>query len=628
MPADRTTSYAAQEQERKEDVGTIVAMIDRQKDMYAGILPTSVSFDDFRNAFLIAVQTRPSLLEADRASLWLALRKCAEGGLKPDSVEAALVIFGDDEEDEEGNIVPSKAKGKKKVVYMPMVWGITKQMRNTGNVASVRCKVIYRGERVIVTDENGQETYKHTRVIEEGSGVDETDDNIVGAYAVVAYKDGFWDAEFMSRRQLDRVKAMAKSKRGPWATHFPQQCMKTPLRRLSLRVEKSKENMRYFQAIQEDETLTTIDGVVDAPPPSLEQDQSIRQEFTNASSAAPVGSSKPATKPATKAQPAASGNSGGNRGSGGDTRAGGPGGASHAASNAGAGSGGTGGDSGGVGNAGTVTASAGQQIIEIWAFDDTGEPADQQEPMNAAEFADWFAKRIFISKNPEGLREHNADNISECRAVPEAFAEINDAIGRDIKRRMEAQADAENAAKAKAAAQAQQAQAPKKREPIAVPKTPKGSLHWSNYGALALAEVEKLTTEAEIAEWIALNEPTYRNHVPEIAIGNRIRAKREALGAVPPPDEEPAKEAPAASYSPPVADLPVAAMTDAEFLTAVKAQIPLMATDEELLAWCGQDAVVGRMDDLRKRDKTLWQQICLIIDGRRVEISPEDQVPQ
>jgi recombination protein RecT len=581
--SDRTTSYSAQEQGRRDDMKTIVATIDAQRDKYAGILPSNVKFDDFRNAFLIAVQINPRLLEADRQSLWLALQKCASGGLKPDNVEAALVIFGDDEEDEDGNRVASAAKGKKKVVYMPMVWGITKQMRNTGNVASVRAKVIYRGEHVLVTDEDGKETYKHTRTIEAGSDVDETDENVVGAYAVVTYKDGFWDAEFMSRRQISRVQARAKSKRGPWATHFPQQCMKTALRRLSLRVEKSAENARYFQAIQNDETLQTIDGdpVVETPQPVLEQDNSIKQEFTKPPpekekvQRQPKQETKqpPKQEAPRQEQPKTHGS---------------PELDEDAAKLVAMGQ-----------NPGPTIQDLEQQPVEIWALEDTGEPLEgQQEPMTAMEFAEWFAKRIFVSHNTDGLREHNADNIAECRPFPEAFSEINDAIGRHIKRQMEAQADAENAARAKAAAEV--SSLPGKRVPVAVPHSVKGAQHWGNYGQAAFLEIAKLKDEADILDWIAVNQPTYKNRVSEIAIDNRIRLRREQL-------------------NPPTGGVVDQPMTDAEFATAAEAQIAMVSTDEELVAWAGKVASV--MNDLRGRDRPLWQKICDLVDERRVALT-------
>src|ERR1700744_1797781 len=207
--SDRTIPLSGHEQRRREDMQTLVATVDKQTDKYQGILPSDVNWQDFRNAFLVAIQSNSRLLEADRSSLFLALQKAASAGLKPDGQEAALVIFGDDDED--GN--PSSAKGKKRVVFMPMVWGLCKLARNTGTVKAIRAQLVYRGETVVVSDVNGQRSYSHQRSFGDNDEIDDSPQNITAAYAVVEYKDGTWDAEFMSKRQIERVKATSRSKK-------------------------------------------------------------------------------------------------------------------------------------------------------------------------------------------------------------------------------------------------------------------------------------------------------------------------------------------------------------------------------------------------------------------------------
>jgi len=135
--SDRTKSTYGERQGQRDELVVVVATVNHQRQKYEGILPSTISWDDFRNAFLTAVQSNYRLLKADRQSLWLALQKAAGDGLKPDGREGALVIFGDDEEDEAGNRVPSKANQKKKFVWMPMIRGLIKLIRNTGNVASI-----------------------------------------------------------------------------------------------------------------------------------------------------------------------------------------------------------------------------------------------------------------------------------------------------------------------------------------------------------------------------------------------------------------------------------------------------------------------------------------------------------
>src|SRR5271163_2066392 len=101
--SDRTTSWSANEQERKEQMSRVVATVRGQEEKYRGLLPSDVDAEDFINAFIISVNKTPRLLEADRDSLYLGLLSAASDGLKPDGREGALVIFGDDQEDEDGN---------------------------------------------------------------------------------------------------------------------------------------------------------------------------------------------------------------------------------------------------------------------------------------------------------------------------------------------------------------------------------------------------------------------------------------------------------------------------------------------------------------------------------------------
>ena len=219
------------------------------------LLPSEIPWDTFKDTFKIAIQSNSRLLEADRQSLWIALQKAAMDGLKPDGREGALVIFGDDTEDEQGNRVATTANKPKRVQWMPMVWGLVKLVRNTGNIANIRTKLIYKGERVEIVDADGQESYRHVRTIEAASEITDDPANIIGAYAVVNYKDGSWEMEPMSRAQIDRVRAVSRAKKGPWQPWFDEMARKTVLRRLIKRLDKSPVR-RIEAALDRDDTLT------------------------------------------------------------------------------------------------------------------------------------------------------------------------------------------------------------------------------------------------------------------------------------------------------------------------------------------------------------------------------------
>lgn len=613
---DRTQSYTQQQTQQREEIAVIANTIEKQEQKYADILPSTVSWADFKNAFLIAVQMNHRLLDADRQSLWLSLQLAASDGLKPDGRESALVIFGDDQEDEEGNPIASQAKGKKKVVYMPMVAGLIKLVRNTGNVANIRAKLVYRGERVVICDEDGKETYKHVREIDANSEIDDSPEKIIGAYAVINYKDGFWEMEAMTARQIARVRAVSRSKKGPWLAWADEMAKKTVLRRLIKRLEKSAELQRLDAAIEHDETMaTTIEG--ERPTEvmgEIEQAHEIRQEFTGQKQAEPVKTAA-AREPAAKASekpiqtqqtnqpdPGAghSRQAETTKSSAGEYASRG------APSVSGAGSGQT--DTGNP-----VSTNTQAEPAEIWATDEFGEPLDRPEPMTAIEFANWFAAQLFMTKSPDALREHNADAIGDAGgANDEARQVITDAIQRHQKRAEESAQKASAPGPENPPQTAQQpAQVVPKRRAIPIQKTAKGATHWPNYVAIAKQEIPNLESAAEADEWEALNAPTYRaSGAGQIAINNALTDRRKALaggGQANPPSDTNAPSIP----------------TDpAEVLNLVTIQMKTMNTLEDVTAWSAGAAVQDMMNGLRQRNKDMWSECIGVIDATRLNLSP------
>jgi len=259
--SDRTTSQFQRAQQTEDTVKAVATVFDRDAGRYERLLPSHVSLDDFRNAFLTSVQRNPRLLEADRASFWLALQQAAGDGLKCDNREAALVIFSDTEEDDDG-ATKAVARGKpKQVIYMPMVAGLRKLVRNTGLVSTIETELIFKGEVVKIWREDGKKHFEH--VTNTAFDANRSDANIIGAYAIVNYKDGTWQVEWMSRSEIDKVKAVsrARSARSPWQAWYSEMAKKTPLRRLIKQLDKSPEIAALDRALEHDPTLgDTIDG--------------------------------------------------------------------------------------------------------------------------------------------------------------------------------------------------------------------------------------------------------------------------------------------------------------------------------------------------------------------------------
>ena len=570
--SDRTNSFAANQAAQRDDMATVVSTIDKQQTKYADILPSSVPWADFRNAFLVAVQQNYRLLQADRQSLFLALQKAASDGLKPDGREGALVIFGDDKEDEEGNPVPSVANAKKKVQWMPMVAGLIKLVRNTGKVANIRAKLIYKGEQVVISDEDGQETYKHVRTIGEGTTIDDDPSNIIGAYAVVKYKDGDWEIEPMTRRQIDRVRAVSKAKKGPWAPWYDEMAKKTVLRRLIKRLEKSSELRALDAVLERDETMT-IDGVATEATDPIRQEFSPEKQATKSAAATNVKAQRqparqeaphdPETGEIKAAKESFSGKPAFDQAK------------QQAAAEA-------------------EMAAAARQMepdVEIWPADENGEPLeDCHEPMSAVEFAKWYAGRLSVTKHPEALFEHNADNAADAGGNEEARAIIQTAI--DL--RQQADKPAVQAAPVVAAT----------RKPIVaipIPVTPKNAPHWPHYEKLVREAIPQLKSLEEVDTWEAMNKPNYDRRAIQIAIENWLRDRRRALGFKEQPDE-------------------VIPETSEQIMSRVFTTVSLLTTDDAITEWTKGTEIVATMAGLRKNDRPAFDKIVAFIDNRRLEL--------
>ncbi|MBX4421155.1 recombinase RecT, partial [Mycobacterium tuberculosis] len=83
-----------------------------------------VPVEKFTRVAMTAIQNNPDLQNADRRSLFGAIVRLAQDGLLPDGREAAIVLFG------------------KQAQAMPMIAGVLKKIRQSGDVAKVSAHVV------------------------------------------------------------------------------------------------------------------------------------------------------------------------------------------------------------------------------------------------------------------------------------------------------------------------------------------------------------------------------------------------------------------------------------------------------------------------------------------------------
>lgn len=226
-------------------------------------LPSNVKPEAFRNAALIAAQDNPKILQCDQPSVFKSLRTLATAGLVPDGREAALVPFN------------TKIDGKwgSKCQAMPMVFGLIKMVRRSGEVSDIRAHIVYQNEvdqgrfDYVVGDD---ESLTHKPILFGEKG------NPVAAYAIAKMKDGTTVREFMSAEEIETVRRSSAAQKdystkpaktsekpiGIWLDWWAEMWKKTVIRRICKRLDMSSEDMRRVLV---DEDTEMKDVTPDAP---------------------------------------------------------------------------------------------------------------------------------------------------------------------------------------------------------------------------------------------------------------------------------------------------------------------------------------------------------------------------
>ena len=203
--------------------------IERLTPDFQQALPQHISVQKFKRIVLTSVFQNQRLMEATPQSIFAACMKAAQDGLLPDGREAALSVF--------------KVKGVPTATYMPMVGGILKKIRNSGELASITAQCVYENDKFrFWIDEDG-EHISHEPLMNGERG------NMTHVYALAKTKDGFVYIEVMDKAQIDRVRNSSRSPNdGPWAEWYDEMARKSAIRRLSKRLPMSTDLEQVIEA--------------------------------------------------------------------------------------------------------------------------------------------------------------------------------------------------------------------------------------------------------------------------------------------------------------------------------------------------------------------------------------------
>ena len=229
--------------------GTLTSMAPE----FQAALPPQIPVEKFIRTTLTAIQMQPELLNADRRSLLGGCMKAAQDGLLCDGREAALVMFN--------------SKSGKIVQYMPMVGGILKKIRNSGELASISAQVVYDKDHFDY-ELGDDERIVHKPFLGKDRG------SPIAVYGIAKTKDGAIYREVMSVDEVEQVRKVSRaSGNGPWVQWWGEMAKKTVIRRLAKRLPSSADVDSVLESDNEASGFVQIERIepVNTTPPPSEQ---------------------------------------------------------------------------------------------------------------------------------------------------------------------------------------------------------------------------------------------------------------------------------------------------------------------------------------------------------------------
>lgn len=193
-----------------------VIQSDRVKAQVALALPKFCTPDRMIRIALSTINSSAKLQECTTESLLLSLMKASQMGIECDG--------------RNGHLIPrwNKQTGKTECTFMPDYKGLVGLVRKNGGVSDVYSDVICANDTIKITKG------LHRDLIHEPPHLSQPRGPVIGAYAVIAYKDGGAPSfDVMSKEEIDYIRSRSQSANsGPWVTDYAEMAKKTVLKRL------------------------------------------------------------------------------------------------------------------------------------------------------------------------------------------------------------------------------------------------------------------------------------------------------------------------------------------------------------------------------------------------------------
>ena len=216
----------------EERLRRVLHALNQRGEELASVLPADITLVSFIANVNGALRNNPKLLRCTFESIINACVKAAYDGLRIDGKEAAIVDAKERYQD------PADRQWKERDVarYMPMVFGLIKQILQCGAALTVKAVIVYRRELTEISPISGKPRFMllegttpgiHHEPIVDGSDKGE----MVGAYAVAEVKPGVFKHEWMDKAAILDVQEESKTDK-VWKRWPTEMWKKTVVRRL------------------------------------------------------------------------------------------------------------------------------------------------------------------------------------------------------------------------------------------------------------------------------------------------------------------------------------------------------------------------------------------------------------
>ncbi len=198
-------------------------------------------------AALVAANRTPLIAKCSQTSILRALLDAQELGIRPGGLGGV------------GYLVPRKNRktGEYECNLDPGYRGLMEIARRSKLIDSFSAHVVRANDhyRVVYGIE---EKIEHEPLLTGDAG------EVVGAYAIARFKTGGYQAEFLTRAEIDKVrKGSAASNAGPWVDWFDEMARKTAIRRLCKFLPIEPEVQEALEAALSKDVDQVVFDVVD-----------------------------------------------------------------------------------------------------------------------------------------------------------------------------------------------------------------------------------------------------------------------------------------------------------------------------------------------------------------------------